>query len=43
MINYTDQEMIDMLTNIPPLRFNKAVEYLTQKLASKIYHFVICR
>jgi len=41
MIEYTDEEMIGMLTNICPLNFNKVVEYLTQKLASKIYHFVI--
>jgi len=40
MMNYTDKEMIDILTNISPLKFNEVVQYITQKLASKIYHYI---
>lgn len=41
MMNYTDEEMINMLMNACPLKFDNVVEYLTQKLASRIYHFVL--
>lgn len=41
MMNYSDKEMITMLTNSCPLNFNKVVDYITQKLANRIYHFVI--
>jgi len=40
-MNYTDKEMITMLTNVCALKFNNVVEYITQKLASRIYYFVI--
>lgn len=40
-MHYTDKEMIHMLTNICPLSFNKVVDYITQKLANRIYHFVL--
>jgi len=41
MVNYTDKEMIMMLKNTNPLNFAKVVDYITQKLVSRIYHFVI--
>jgi len=41
MTNYTDKEMIDMLTNIYPLKFDEVVQHITQKLAGRIYHYVI--
>jgi len=40
-MNYTDKEMITMLTNVCPLKFDNVVEYITQKLAGRIYHFVL--
>lgn len=41
MIHYTDKEMIVMLTNTSPISFGKVVDYITQKLVSRIYHFVL--
>lgn len=41
MTNYSDKEMIDILTNISPLKFNEVIQYITQKLAGRIYHHVI--
>jgi len=41
MMNYSDKEMIDILTNIYPLKFNEVIQYITQKLAGKIYYYVI--
>lgn len=41
MIHYTDKEMIVMLTNTSPISFGKVVDYITQKLVNRIYHFVL--
>lgn len=41
MMNYTNREMIDMLKNIYPLKFNDVIKYITQKLVSRIYHYII--
>jgi len=40
-MHYTDKEMINMLTNVCPLSFNKVVDYITQKIANRLYYFVL--
>lgn len=40
-MNYTDDEMIRMLTNECPVYFGQAIEYLKQQLIAKIYYYII--